>query len=135
VEGPLAVIFEDSSCYDCAEFHDSLLTNPLVLDELKAYTVVRLDTNSTTAIIDIEGNSTTAADLARKHEMTYRPGVLIFDEGLLQRRYDSLLYSYHFKEGLRYISGGYYRTEDSRSYSLRRREELLASGVDIDLAK
>jgi len=135
VEGPLAVIFEDSSCYDCAEFHDNLLANPLVLDELKAFTVVRLDAKSTTGIIDIDGNATTATDLARQYEMTYRPGVLIFDEGLLQRRYDSLLYSYHFKEGLRYISGGYYKVEDSRSYSQRRRQELLASGVDIDLAK
>lgn len=135
INGPLMVIFEDGACYDCAEFHDNVLSHTDVLDEMKPYTVVRLDTAAKQTIIDPQGNKTTAKAMADALNMTYRPGVAIFDERKLVRRYDSLLYSFHFKEGLRYISGGYYKTEAYRLYSEKRREELLAAGVNIYLGK
>ena len=135
VGGPLALIFEDGSCYDCDEFHDRLLSREDVRKELEPYTIVRLDADSEQELIDVDGSKTTPKALAAKHEVIYRPGILIFDEGKLLRRYDSLLFSYHFKEGLRYIGGGYYKKEPYRDYSRKRREELLAAGVDINLAE
>lgn len=135
VKGPLTVIFEDSSCYDCDEFHDNLLAHEDVKKELEAFTVVRLDADSDAEIIDPEGNKTTPKAWAKKVGMTYRPGTMVFDEGELLRRTDSLLFSFHFKEGLRYIGGGHYKEEDYGSYSDKRREELLAAGIDIDLSK
>ena len=65
--------------------------------------------------------------------MIYRPGVLLFDQGKLIRRYDSLLFSHHFKEGFRFVSGGYYKTGDYSDYSQKRTAELLAAGINIDL--
>jgi len=135
VDGPLMLIFEDGSCYDCDEFHDGILANPLVRKEIEPFTVLRLDADSHDRIIDIQGNETTPAELARKYEMIYRPGVLLFDEGLLLRRTDSLLFPHHFKEYLRYVAGGYYKQLDWRTYSDRRTEELLGAGVDIDLGR
>ncbi|MGB1008855.1 MAG: thioredoxin family protein [Thiolinea sp.] len=135
VAGPLMLVFEDGSCYDCDEFHEKLLAHQDVQTEIKPYTVVRLDTDTDTEIVDPAGNKTTAKALADELKMTYRPGVVIYDEGKLVRRSDSLLYSFHFKEGLRYIAGGHYKKEDYRSYSQRRREELLAAGVTINLAE
>ncbi|MEZ5480188.1 MAG: thioredoxin fold domain-containing protein [Thiolinea sp.] len=135
VQGPLAVIFEDSSCYDCAEFHERLLAREDVQAELKPFTVVRLDADAETDITTPEGEKTTPKAWAKSIDMTYRPGVLIYDEGKLQRRIDSLLFSFHFKEGLRYIGGGFYKTEDYSAYSEKRREELLSAGVDIDLSE
>ena len=67
--------------------------------------------------------------------MTYRPGVVLYADGKLLRRYDSLLFVHHFKEGLHWIGSGAYEQEDYASYSARRTEELLAAGIDIDLAK
>ncbi|MEJ2177553.1 MAG: thioredoxin fold domain-containing protein [Gammaproteobacteria bacterium] len=134
VDGPMAVIFEDGSCYDCGEFHDKILGRPIVQKELEAFTLVRLNTDSSQRIIDTEGNETTAKGLADKYQMIYRPGVLLFDQGELIRRYDSLLFPHHFKEGFRYVAGGYYKTEDYDTYSEKRTEELLSSGVDIDLS-
>ena len=133
VDGPLMVIFEDGSCYDCNEFHDGILADERVRKEVSAFTVVRLDTDSAEPITDLYGKKTTAAALAREYEMIYRPGVLVFDEGNLIKRYDSLTFPHHFKEGLRYVSGGYYQQTDYRTYSEQRTEELLSSGVDIDL--
>jgi hypothetical protein len=67
--------------------------------------------------------------------MIYRPGVLVFDDGNLLRRHDSLTFPHHFKESMRYVAGGYYQQSDYQSYSLQRTEELLAAGVDIDLSR
>lgn len=122
-------------CHDCPEFHDNVLAHKDVLTEMKPYTVVRLDTNAKQAIIDPKGNKTTTKAMSETLKMTYRPGVAIYDEGKLVRRADSLLYSFHFKEGLRYISGGYYQTESYRSYAEKRHEELLSAGVSIYLGK
>ena len=67
--------------------------------------------------------------------MTYRPGVALFADGELLRRYDSLLYRHHFKEGLRWIGSGSYKSEDYPTYSARRTEELLSAGQNIDLSR
>jgi len=135
VKGPLMVVFEDGTCHDCPEFHDNVLNHKDVITEMKPYTVVRLDTDSTEEIIDTQGNKTTAKAMTDALNMTYRPGVAIYDEGKLMARMDSLIYSFHFKERLRYISGGYYKTQEYRDYSEKRREELLSAGVDIYLGK
>ena len=135
VDGPLMLIFEDGSCYDCNEFHDGILAHPQVREEIEPYTIVRLDADSNEKIIDLEGNATTPAELARKYDVIYRPGVLMFDEGLLLRRQDSLLFPHHFKEFSRYVAGGFYKQVDWRTYSDRRTEELLEAGIDIDLGR
>lgn len=135
VDGPLMLVFEDGSCYDCSEFHDGILADGLVQKEIAPFTVVRLDADSTEVIRDIIGNETTPAELARRYEVTYRPGVLVFDDGNLLRRHDSLTFPHHFKESLRYVAGGFYKETDYRSYSIQRTEELLSQGVVIDLGR
>jgi len=135
VAGPLAIIFEDSSCNDCNEFHDNVLAHPDVYKELQAFTVVRLDADSLEDIVDPEGNKTSPKAWAQKLEMTYRPGVVMYADGKLLRRYDSLLFTHHFKEGFRWISTGSYKKEDYQAYSERRTEELLSAGTDIDLGR
>lgn len=134
-KGPLALIFEDSSCYDCNEFHNKHLTRPDVLKELKPFTLVRLDADSEQSIIDIDGSKTTPKALAKKYNMIYRPGVLIFDQHKLIQRYDGLRFSHHFKEGFRYVAGEYYKTQDYGTYSQQRTQELLSRGVNIDLGR
>jgi len=135
VDGPLMLIFEDGSCYDCNEFHDGILAREDVRKEIAPFTIVRLDADSNEIITDLHGNSTTPAALAREYEMFYRPGVLMIDEGQVLRRQDSLLFPYHFKEFARYVGGGFHKQIDWRTYSDRRTEELLEAGVTIDLGR
>lgn len=135
IDGPLMLVFEDGSCYDCNEFHDGILADPRVQAEIKPFTVVRLDADSTATVIDVKGNKTTPAELAREYEMIYRPGVLLLEDGNLLRRHDSLTFPHHFKESLRYIGGGYYRETDYRTYSRQRTEDLLNAGETIDLGR
>ena len=135
VSGPLAVIFEDSHCHDCVEFHERTLADAAVIEELKKFTIVRLDASSDASLIDVDGNATTPAEWAEQLQMTYRPGVALFADGKLLRRYDSLLFRHHFKEGFRWISSGSYKNEDYPTYSARRTEELLTAGKNIDLSR
>ena len=134
-QGPLAVIFEDSACDECNAFHDKLLAREDVQEELKKLTVVRLDTDSTEEITTPDGEKMTAKAWADKLDMLYRPGVVLFDAGKEIERIDGLLFSFHFKEIFRFVAGGYYKTMTMRDYSHQRQEELLAAGVDINLAE
>ncbi len=137
VSGPLAVIFEDKACRkQCNEVHDTILNSDEVKHEMSAFTVVRLDADSNQTIIDPQGKQTTPKNWAAKLKLNYRPGVVLFTNGKEITRIDGLLYSFHYKEVFRYVSGGYYKDYASYTdYLAPRQEELLSRGVNIDLSK
>lgn len=133
---PLAVMFEDKDCADCDEFHTKVLNHAEVKPELKDFTLVRLDAYSTSPITDIDGNKTTPKAWAQKLNLVYRPGIVLFNEGKERARMDGMLYRFHFKELLRYVSGKYYNEYPSKSaYNAARRQELLEQGVSIDYSQ
>lgn len=134
VKTPLAVIFEDSRCDECDNFHEKLLIRADVQDELKPFTVVRLDADSTTPITDTSGNKTTAKEWAKQLAITYRPGMVLFDQGKEITRMDGMLYSFHFKELLRYVGGHYYQQYATyNEYLAKRQAELLDQGINIKI--
>jgi thioredoxin-related protein len=135
IDGPLMVIMEDGSCYDCDEFHDGILAHPLVRQEIEPFTIVRFDADSNDEIIGVDGKPTTPKKMAEEFEVIYRPGVLVFNEWTLLRRHDSLTFPHHFKESMRYVAGEFYKETDYRTYSQNRTEELLSQGVTIDLGR
>jgi len=130
---PLAVLFEDRQCAECARFHDKTLNHPDVLAELKPFLVVRFDANSTEPIVDLNGTPTTPALWVKTLGLTYRPSAVLFNEGREINRIDGRLYHFHFKERLRYVSGGYYQLYPTTgSYNAVRRDELIKQGINID---
>jgi len=136
ISTPLAVILEDGSCTQCEYLHNVTFKMKDVQKELKKYTIVRLDASSNKPIIDVNGNKTTPKELALKMNLTFRPTILLYNEKKLKITIDALLYSYHLKERLRYVSGKYYKKYSSyREYSRKRKKELLKNGVTIDLSK
>lgn len=135
VSTPLAVILEDGSCTQCEYLHNVTFKNKDVAKELKKYTIVRLDASSDKQIIDVSGHKTTPKLLALKMNLTYRPTILLYNEKKLQLKIDALLYSFHLKERLRYVSGKYYKKYKTyHDYSSKRKQELLKEGVTIDLS-
>lgn len=133
---PLAILFEDRQCAECARFHDKTLNHPDVLTEMKRFRFVRLDADSQQPLVTPDGQTTTPAQWVKALGLTYRPAVALFDEGREVFRMDGQLYHYHFKEMLRYVSGGYYKQYDHISkYNAARRDELLQKGIDIDYAE
>jgi thioredoxin-related protein len=136
-ERPLAVLFEDESCSDCDRLHDGYLNEPEVLAILERLTLVRLDALSDAELIDVDGRRTTPRAYAAELGLTYRPGIVLFDQGREIARIESELYRYHFTELLRYVGERHYlRYPDSfYDYLDVRTAELLASGQDIDLSE
>lgn len=133
---PLAILFEDRQCAECARFHEKTLSHPDVMAEMKKYLFVRLDAGSSQAVVDLTGNSTTPAQWAKALNLTYRPAVVLFNEGREIFRVDTHLYHFHFKEALRYVSGGHYKQyETLPRYNAARRLELLKQGIDIDYSE
>jgi len=135
VSTPLAVILEDGSCTQCDYLHNVTFKNADVKKELKAYKIVRLDASSNKSIIDMSGKKTTPKKLALDMNLTYRPTILLYNEKKLKLTIDALLYSFHLKERLRYVSGKYYKKYDTyHEYSKARKKELLKEGATIDLS-
>jgi len=134
---PLAVLFEDKSCTDCDALHDGYFKNSEVNSILKKFHFVRLDALSTKPITGIEGEKTTPRQLAEKLNLTYRPGIVLFDEGTEIMRIESLLYKYHFTEVLRYVAERHYKKYPKSFYDYLgvRTDELLKEGKVIDLSK
>lgn len=135
VKTPLAVVFEDQRCKDCEYLHTKLLTREDVLQEFKAFTVVRLDANSSDEIIDIDGNKTTPKTWAETLSLDYRPGMVLFDQGKEVTRMDGLLYGYHFRELLRYVSSKAYESLGFHPYLGKRQAELLEQGININMSE
>jgi len=134
---PLLVLFEDQYCVLCNKLHDGHLKNPEILKELDLFDVVRLNAESDQVIIDVDGNKTTPSAYARKLRLNYRPGIVMFDQGVEVMRIDALLYSYHFAGHLRYIGERHYKQYPDSVFDYLRvyRQKILDSGQDIDLSK
>jgi thioredoxin-related protein len=133
---PLAILFEDRHCAECARFHDKTLNHPDVIAEMKRFLFARLDADSDQPIVDPAGKTTTPAQWVKAMGLSYRPAVVLFNEGREIYGIDGALYHFHFQEALRYVSGGYYKRFDSLSeYRAAYRAELLGKGIDIDFAE
>lgn len=134
---PLAVLFEDQGCVDCDALHDGHLANPEIRKILDGFTLVRLDALSDQKITDIEGNTSTARDYAEKLGLTYRPGIVLFDQGKEIMRIQSMLYHYHFSEILRYVGERHYQKypDDFYDYLDVRTASLLESGKDVRISE
>ena len=137
INGPFAVIFEDGSCTQCDYFHDRVLKDKEVIEEISKFTVIRVDAKSDNEIITPSGEKTTSKQWAESLNLDYRPGVLLFDDKKLISTVDALLYPFHFKEILRYVSGKFYVQYPVTylDYLRVRQDELLIQGINIDLGE
>lgn len=135
IKGTLAVVFEDGSCTQCNYFHEITLKNKEVQKELAKITVVRFDAMSKEKILTPSGKVTTPKNWAKEMILDYRPGIVLFDKKKEIVRIDALLYSFHFKELIRYVSGGYYEKYNTfLDYLKPRQDELINRGINIDLS-
>jgi thioredoxin-related protein len=132
---PLAILFEDRGCVDCARFHEKTLNHPDVIAEMKNFLFVRLDTGSSAPVVDVAGKQVTPAQWAQALGLAHRPALALYNEGREIARVDGVLYHFHFKERLRYVSGAYYTRYSASEYSAARRKELLQQGVSIDYSE
>lgn len=131
---PLMVIFEDKTCTACDALHDNLLPLDSTRELMKDMTVVRLDAQSDQIIIDVTGRETTPKQWARELELTYRPGIVMFDAGKEVFRIDAFRYTFHFQQALRYVVERQWQNYERYSdFASAHREAVLDSGVDVNV--
>lgn len=141
---PLALLFENEDCIDCAALHSGHLADPRVQALLKQFHFVRLNSASDAPIIDPQGKRTTARQYSAQLELSYFPSLLLFaqdegaqDEGQMREimRIQSRLYGYHFREILRYVGEGFYKSYPKSFYDYLnvRTQELREAGQDVDV--
>ena len=130
---PLAVVFEDAHCEDCNNVHDTLFAHKDVRAAFDQLTVVRVDASSGAPIIDVDGNKTSARNWVNELNITYRPGVILFDRGKEIARIDNRLYSWHFSAFVKWVAGRHYEAyPDVFEYMAKLREARLARGEDVN---
>ena len=131
---PVIMLFEDKRCTGCSQIHSKLLNREDVLEELDKFLFVRFDADSDEQIIDFDGSKTTPKQIAQKYKLSYRPGMLLFDEGKKILEIDNRLYSFHFNAVLSFVSGRNHKTHDDfNAYRNALQAKLLEQGVDINM--
>lgn len=134
-DGPLAILFEDRHCGECDRFHEKTLNRPNVLEALKPFLFVRLDGGSDRTLVDLEGNMRTPAQWMAALGLTYRPSLVLFNDGREMFRADGRLYHHHLSEALHYVSDGYREYDTIDDFKTAYREALMARGIDIDFSE
>ena len=133
VDKPLMVVVEDDTCADCEWVHDNVLNKADVREQLQNLAVARINAKSSDTVTAPSGEKTTQEEFADSLGLHYRPGVVFFDGGREVFRITGLLNHYHFREAARYVAGGHNKKYKRWGAYLReRREELLASGENVD---
>ena len=131
---PVIMLFEDKRCSGCAAVHEKLLSRDNVRDELDKFLFVRFDADSTEEIIWFDGSKTTPKQVVEQHNLSYRPGFLLFDEGQNIIEIDNTLYSFHFNAVLSFVSGRNYKThEDFNAYRNALQAKMLEQGIDVNM--
>ena len=134
--GPLALIFEDSGCLDCAALHEGHLAAEEVRDALEDFTVVRIDAFSDSPINDLEGRETTQRGLSESMNVSYTPAIVLIDKGKEMLRIENMLYRFHFTALLEYVGGRHYKKYPNSPFQYvgAKTEKLLEEGVNVSLS-
>jgi thioredoxin-related protein len=134
---PLALLFESEDCIDCAALHQGHLASPEVQALLKKFHFVRLDSGSDQPITDPDGKATSARQYSATLGIDYMPSLVLFDQGKEIMRIQSRLYGYHFREILRYVGEGFYRTYPKSFYDYLnvRTQELRDAGQNVNVGE
>lgn len=136
-DGPIAVLFEDKGCRDCNRLHDGYLKDAKVNDILEKFKFVRLDALSNDPIVNLSGQKTSPKKYAEELGLSYRPSIVLFDQGKEIMRIESRLFRFHFTEILRYVGEGHYRKYPDSFYDYLdvKTAELLNTGNNINIAE
>ena len=133
--GPLLVLFEDQYCIACDRFHQNTLNHADVLQAMKPFLFIRLDTEATHTLVTPDGNVTTAKQWIDDLGLTYRPAMVMFNEKKEMYRADGVLYHQHLSEALLYTAGKYTEYDSIREFKDAYRATLLKNGKNVDFSE
>ena len=133
--GPLVILFEDRYCTECARFHEKTLHHPDVLAGLQDVLFVRLDADSKQKIVTPGGKMMTARQWMDDLGLTFRPSLVMFNEGRELFRADGIKYHHHLSEGLAYVKSGYLDYPVIGDFKKAYRERMMENGKNVDFSE
>ena len=131
----LVILFEDRYCAECARFHDKTLNHPEVLASLQDVLFVRLDADSTQKIVTPDGQLMTVRQWMDELALTFRPSLVMFNEGRELYRADGIKYHHHLSEGLAYVKSGYTDYPAIRDFKKAYRARMMENGRNVDFSE
>jgi thioredoxin-related protein len=133
--GALVILFEDRYCGECARFHEKTLNHPDVLAGLQDVLFVRLDADSKQKIVTPDGKLMTTRQWMDDLGLTFRPSLVMFNEGRELFRADGIKYHHHLSEGLAYVKSGYLDYPVIGDFKKAYRDRMLKNGRNVDFSE
>jgi thioredoxin-related protein len=136
IKQPVALLIEDNDCNECATFHNKLINRSAIREQLEHYRFIRIDSKSDDLITDFNGRRISPKDWVDELNITYRPGLLLFDEGKEVARLQSMLFPFHFEHFLRFGLNKNHQKYSRYGKLMRERQKILfAQGIDTNVGK
>ncbi len=131
----LAVIFTNSACMECAEFHNQFILEPYNAELLSQMQVVQLDMNKTQNLITPNSKRKNIRNWYADLALTDLPAMVFFDEvGNEIIRKDAYLKSFHFQSVLHYVlDDGFKKFPSFQHYIEHRAQSIRDSGKDVNI--
>lgn len=133
--GALVILFEDRYCGECVRFHEKTLNHPDVLAGLQDVLFVRLDADSKQKIVTPGGKMMTTRQWMDDLGLTFRPSLVMFNEGRELFRADGIKYHHHLSEGLAYVKSGYIDYPVLRDFKRAYRDRMMETGRNVDFSE
>jgi len=133
--GALVILFEDRYCTECARFHEKTLNHPDVLAGLQDVLFVRLDAESKQKIVTPDGKMMTARQWMDELGLTFRPSLVMFNEGRELFRADGIKYHHHLSEGLAWVKSGYREYPALGDFKKAYRDRMMENGKNVDFSE
>ena len=134
-EGALVILFEDRHCTECARFHERTLNHPDVLAGLEDVLFVRLDADSEQKIIIPDGRMMTTRQWMDELDLSFRPSLIMFNQGRELYRADGIKYHHHLSEGLAYVKAGYLDYPVLKDFKKAYRAQMMENGMNVDFSE
>ena len=131
----LVILFEDRYCTECARFHERTLNHPDVLAGLQDVLFVRLDADSKQKIVIPDGRMMTARQWMDELDLTFRPSLVMFNQGRELYRADGIKYHHHLSEGLAYVKSGYLDFPSLGDFKKAYRARMMENGLNVDFSE
>ena len=128
---PLAVFFEQPDCAACDEMHATALKAGATRALLARFDVYRLDVTSPVPMVSPAGEDTTAADWARKLNVSYTPSMVLFDAaGREVFRVEAYVRTFHLQSALDYVASRAYASEPNFQRYIQARADARRARVE-----
>ena len=136
IKRPVVLLIEDDDCNECANFHNKLISRQAIREQLAQYRFIRLDGKSEGLVTNFDGRKISPKDWFDELNITYRPSLLLFDEGKEVARVQSMLFPFHFEHFLRFGLNKNHQKYSRYGELMRARQEILfAQGIDTNVGK